>query len=186
MPRFLRPAWATLAIAASSAVVVPLAVQAAQPSIDRPAATRALVGAQRLDPPDPAPAGTLSPTEKRILDLVNAERGRRGLAPVRYDSRLADAARRHSLDQAGRRQISHVGSDGSSAGDRVLRAGYVWRSWAENVASGQPSPEAVMAAWMSSPGHRTNILSTMGDMGIGVAVGSDGRPYWTQVFAAPG
>jgi len=169
---------------ASSALVVPLAVQAAQPSIDAPARMGGFVSAQRLDPPDPV--DPLATAARQVVDLVNAERTRRGLAPMRFDSRLAVAAQRHSEDQAARRQMSHRGGDGSDAGTRIGRAGYGWSSWAENIAYGQVSAASVMSAWMNSDGHRRNILSALPDTGVGVAVGSDGRWYWTQVFAAPG
>lgn len=184
MPRFLRPAWALLMVLASSALVVPLVVQAAQPSIDAPARMGGFVSAQRLDPPDPVdPAATAA---RQVFDLVNAERTRRGLAPMRSDSRLAAAAQRHAEDQAARRQMSHTGSDGADGGIRIRRAGYGSSSWAENIAYGHTSAASVVDAWMNSAGHRRNILSTMPDTGVGAAVGSDGRWYWTQVFATPG
>lgn len=185
MPRFLRPAWALLSILASSALVVPLVVQAAQPSIDAPARLGGLVGAERLDPPEAT--DPLATASRQVVDLVNAERAQRGLAPLRFDSRLATAAERHAQDQAARRQMSHQGSDGSDAGVRIRRAGYVWSAWAENIAYGHVSPGSVVNAWMNSSGHRLNILSTtLTDTGVGVAVGPDGRYYWTQVFASPG
>lgn len=169
--------------AAAAAAVTPLAAGATEPVIQDLAPTRGLAGAERLHPPEPATEAR--PAVARVVDLVNAERSRRGLAPLRSDARLGTAAQRHSEDQARRGRMSHTGSDGSSAGDRIRRAGYVWRSWAENVAHGYSSPEAVVAGWMNSPGHRRNILSANVDTGVGVAIGADGRTYWTQVFATP-
>ena len=50
----------------------------------------------------------------------------------------------------------------------------------ENVAYGQPTPAAVMIAWMNSPGHRANILHPdWTHIGMGVAKAT---PYWAQVF----
>ena len=69
--------------------------------------------------------------------------------------------------------------------DRLARVGFSWRAAAENVASGQTTAGSVMAAWMNSPGHRSNILSTNTRIGVGFAVAADGRRYWTQVFATP-
>ena len=52
----------------------------------------------------------------------------------------------------------------------------------ENVARGYRTPEGVMDAWMSSPGHRGNILDCeYKQMGIGLAQPGN---YWTQDFAA--
>lgn len=120
-----------------------------------------------------------------MFDLVNAERAARGLAPMTYDTKLELAAQRHSDDQARSERMSHTGSDGSTMVQRIDRVGFAWRSAAENVAYGYGTPAAVMAGWMNSDGHRRNILSSNTHIGVGLAYGANGRPYWTQVFATP-
>ncbi|MET7877614.1 CAP domain-containing protein [Micromonospora profundi] len=121
----------------------------------------------------------------RVLELVNARRSEAGCAPVQSNPELTTAAQRHSQDQAEHRSMSHTGSDGSDVGQRLDRAGYAWRTYGENVAYNQSTPEAVMTAWMDSPGHRANILNcAFTEVGIGRADTGDG-PYWTQNFAAP-
>ena len=68
----------------------------------------------------------------------------------------------------------------------MTNAGYVWRTWGENVAYGQADCAAVIAAWMASAGHRANILNpAFTDIGIAVAIGSNGYKYWTMDLAAP-
>jgi uncharacterized protein YkwD len=58
--------------------------------------------------------------------------------------------------------------------------GIRYKSAGENIAKGQPSPEAVVNAWMNSSGHRANILnSTFTHIGVGYASGGS---YWTQMF----
>jgi uncharacterized protein YkwD len=81
--------------------------------------------------------------------------------------------------------MSHTGSDGSGLATRVDRVGYSWSRLAENVAYGYGDVASVVAGWMASAGHRTNILSSNSDFGVGLAYGADGRPYWTQVFGTP-
>lgn len=104
--------------------------------------------------------------EARVAELVNRERSRHGLPPLRVCPKLAEFARRWSRHQAERRSMFH-----SSAGYR------------ENVAVGQESPEGVMRVWMNSPGHRANILSSRAKtLGVGFGRSAGGRPYWTQVF----
>ncbi|MGW3849155.1 CAP domain-containing protein [Streptomyces fagopyri] len=115
-----------------------------------------------------------------IVDLVNRARARAGCSPVTLNAKLSKAARRHSADMAGHRNMSHRGSDGSGPGRRITRAGYDWSAYCENVAYGYPTPAAVMAAWMSSPGHRRNIL-TCGFREIGLGLAQPGS-YWTQDF----
>ncbi|SCG69747.1 CAP domain-containing protein [Micromonospora coxensis] len=121
---------------------------------------------------------------QQVVDLVNAERAKAGCGKLGIDDKLMTAAQRHSQDQADHQNMSHTGSDGSDAGDRLDRVGYAWRTYGENVAWNQKTPAAVMDAWMNSPGHRANILNcAFTEIGVGVA--SSNGPYWTQVFAAP-
>ncbi|MEH0840928.1 CAP domain-containing protein [Micromonospora sp. CPCC 205711] len=121
---------------------------------------------------------------QQVVDLVNAERARAGCGAVQVDDKLMLAAQRHSQDQADHQDMTHTGSDGSDAGERLDRVGYSWRTYGENVAWNQQTPAAVMEAWMNSSGHRANILNcAFTEIGVGVAT-SNG-PYWTQDFAAP-
>jgi uncharacterized protein YkwD len=122
--------------------------------------------------------------EQRVLDLVNRERARYGLAPLAYERRLDTAAERHNQQQVATRMMAHAGIGDGTPGDRVRAAG--WNgAWGENVATGQLSPEQVVAEWMASPGHRRNILDpNFRHLGVAYSVASDGRSYWTQKFGA--
>ena len=173
---------AAVAVATVS-LVLPTFVNGASPgAIGQAALTTSLAPARRVAPPLPA----ATPLSAAVIDLVNAERAGRGLAPMVWDQRLELAAQRHSDDQAAMRQMSHTGSDGSSLAERLARVGFSSRASGENVATGQTSAASVMSAWMNSPGHRANILSSNTRLGVGFAAGADGRTYWTQVFATPG
>lgn|GEM_PF-1352746 len=176
------------AVTLVGALVGPSGVAAAPIAISGPVTTVSLARAVRVNPPAPpaAPAPLISPILLEMLDRVNAERSARGLAPFTYDDRLILAAQRHSDDQASRGRTSHTGSDGSTLAVRIDRIGYSWSRLGENVAHGFPDAASVVAAWMASPEHRANILSVNTQFGLGLALGMDGRPYWTQVFATPG
>ncbi|MCC6751300.1 MAG: transporter, partial [Deltaproteobacteria bacterium] len=55
----------------------------------------------------------------------------------------------------------------------------------ENIALGQPTPAQVMKSWMTSPGHRANILGPFTHLGTGYVpcgTGAFAKPYWTQDF----
>ncbi len=116
-----------------------------------------------------------------MLDAVNAQRSANGFAALTWNAKLESAAQLHSQDMSDHGVMSHTGTDGSSPSQRVTAAGYVWQATGENIASGFTSLDAVMTAWMNSPGHRANILgSTYTQMGA-ARVGN----YWTQVFGKP-
>jgi uncharacterized protein YkwD len=127
---------------------------------------------------------TVHPTVCRAcLIIVNQERHRAGLSPLRLHSRLTATAQAHSNDMARHNFMSHTGSDGSSFADRMKRHGYNFRTGAENVAAGQSSAQHVMESWMNSSRHRKNILGpNYRDIGIAYAGGN--KLYWTQVFGA--
>ncbi|AEM84745.1 CAP domain-containing protein [Streptomyces violaceusniger] len=120
--------------------------------------------------------------QQEVVDLVNSERSKAGCKPLTVNEKLTKAAQDHSEDMAAHSNMSHTGSDGSSPGDRIERAGYSWSTYGENVAYGYESPKSVMEGWMSSPGHKANILNCdFKEIGVGVA--QPGH-YWTQDFGA--
>src|SRR5439155_23515558 len=80
--------------------------------------------------------------------------------------------------------FEHVGPDGVAPGQRIEKQGYDWSWWGENIAWGYSTPEVVVQGWMSSPGHRANILNPRFlDLGIGVAL-LNGKTFMTQDFAS--
>jgi serine protease len=109
-------------------------------------------------PPQPAPPAA-DRLPEQVLERFNRERVQRGLNAVAIEGRLTSAAGGHAAEMAARGVMSHTGADGSNPGQRISRAGYPWRRWGEIVAMGQPTPEAVVTAWMNSSGHRAIILT---------------------------
>jgi hypothetical protein len=123
--------------------------------------------------------------ETDVIDLVNAERSAHGLHSLNYDANLASAARDHSEDMGVQDYFSHTGLDGRTAADRITAAGYSYSTFGENIAGGYATPQAAVDAWMSSAGHRANILnSNFCDIGVGYMYVSNSTygHYWTQDF----
>jgi uncharacterized protein YkwD len=117
-----------------------------------------------------------------VLALVNAERAAAGCGALVADEGLAVVARAHSADMRDRGFFDHDNPDGLDPFDRAKQVGLT--AHAENIAWGQPNATEVMADWMTSSGHRANILDCdLSRLGVGVAHGSSGGPWWTQLFA---
>ena len=74
----------------------------------------------------------------RSSSLVNQERAKAGAGPVTLHPAVSNAAQAHSNYQAAASTMTHTGAGGTDAGDRIAASGYDWRTWGENVASGQP------------------------------------------------
>jgi uncharacterized protein YkwD len=138
---------------------------------------------------DAAPAGGgASAVASTVVQLTNAERSKAGLPPLRASARLMEAAQLHADQMARLRRLDHnlSGAQYPRPQDRLAAAGYEWSSYAENIAMGQSSGAEAMDSWMTSSGHRANILSTaVTEIGAAVARDSNGRSYYVQVFARP-
>jgi len=146
--------------------------------------------------PTPTPTATAvasaTPTpandwEARVVQLINSNRANQGLPPLSVDSRLVQAARRHSQDMATNNFFDHYGSDGSSPFDRIRDAGYSFRSAGETIAGGYTSPESAVNGWMNSSGHRAILLGNFDEVGVGYVYNASStyRHYWTADFAIP-
>lgn len=124
--------------------------------------------------PTQAQGSSISTLAAEVVRQTNMERATRGLTELRVDDELTRAAavRAHELVES----FSHTRPDGSS-----------WSTVSsavsgENIARGHDSADRVMAAWMSSEGHRDNILRS-GYTRIGVcALEAGGVLYWVQLF----
>ena len=66
-------------------------------------------------------------------------------------------------------------------GERMQQIDYAWSAVAENIAHNQRTIAQVIQAWLSSPGHCSNLMSAEFTQ-TGVAVVNR---YWTQVYATP-
>lgn len=115
--------------------------------------------------PKPVPKQVLigNSFEREVIRLTNYERTRRGIQPLKINAHMMTFARDWSATQSRTRMHHSRGPYG------------------ENVAYGQHTPQAVMQAWMTSSGHRRNILNSRYTE-IGVGYVNNGRPYHTQVF----
>ncbi len=135
--------------------------------------------------PAPPPLVQVADVQQPVVTSVNQYRAQSGRAAVAVDQRLTNAAQSHANDQAARGVMTHTGSGGTNAGQRISANGYTWTTWAENVAAGQTTPTDVMNAWMNSAGHKANILNgSMVHIGVAAAIGANGVTYWTMVLAA--
>lgn len=118
--------------------------------------------------------------EQQVVALVNEQRAANGLAPLKLNEKLSDAARAKSQDMHDKHYFSHTSPTYGSPFDMLKTFGISYRAAGENIAMGYATPEAVMNAWMNSAGHKANILNSSYTQ-IGVGYVADGN-YWTQEF----
>nr|MDJ0976655.1 CAP domain-containing protein [Planctomycetota bacterium] len=144
-------------------------------------------------PPAPGSGDVMSAAEEQyaleVLVLSNQERQQAGVPALAYDQPASQVAYDHCLFQQAQGFISHEGPGGNAPWDRLTDAGISWRTAGENVAVGQPTPAAVVQAWVNSPGHYANMVNgAFTNLGMGVQEGAGGvysGPWWTQLFYTP-
>jgi len=136
--------------------------------------------------PTPPPGGTgpcgFNGEEADVFKLLNQERAAQGVGSLQCDAKAVLVARAHSQDMCDRHYFSHYTPDGKSPWDRLKAGGVSYSAAGENIAWGQTTPKQVHNAWMSSSGHKKNMLNpSWVRTGIGY-VKCTGKPFWTEVF----
>ena len=117
----------------------------------------------------------------QILKETNRVRAEAGLPPLKLSNVLNSVAQGCSQQQAAQGYMAHCDNFASKFPQG-------WITASENVAAGY-SVGQVTTGWRNSPGHYRNMTDPKAThIGIGIAYGADGTPYYTQNFAgyAPG
>jgi hypothetical protein len=121
-------------------------------------------------------ANALTSVENCFYSAINRERAAVGHHALALKSDLTSIARNHSQKMAHDGTIYHNMNLGNDIQGNWYAAG-------ENVGMG-PDCQSIHAAFMSSPGHKANILDTdYNQVGVGVAFDADGTVYVTEDFA---
>ncbi|HTW40990.1 MAG TPA: CAP domain-containing protein [Solirubrobacteraceae bacterium] len=150
----------------------------AQASITAHAAAIAAVLATPCQNTEVTPeAGNLALVRAAVLCLINRKRAENGESPLQLNAQLEQAAEGHCQELIADDYFAHVSPTGETPVDRIRETGYIPNSnvgyvIGENLAWGTyqlSTPQAIVAAWIASPGHLANILeSQYTETGIGV------------------
>lgn len=124
--------------------------------------------------------------ENEVIRLVNVERAKYGLPALKANWELSRVARYKSQDMVNKGYFAHQSPTYGSPFTMMQSFGISYSSAGENIAKGQRTPAEVMNSWMSSPGHRSNILKvSYTQIGVGLAKDKNGIACWTQMFIRP-
>ena len=152
-----------------------------QPQQPQPAPQQPQPAPQQPDTTAPAQAG-LTADEKKMLDLVNAERTQRGLAPLTANLEVTKVARIKAQDMIDNNYFSHNSPVYGSPFDMLKRFGISYRTAGENLA-GNRSVDDAHNKLMNSSGHRANILNgSFKEVGIGIVNGGPYGKIMVQLF----
>ncbi len=124
-----------------------------------------------------------------VINLTNEKRIQNGLAPLKQNSTLSAAAQAKGIDMLNKNYWAHTAPDGTQPWKFFVDFGYKYRYAGENLARDFSNASSAVDAWMASPSHRSNILSSKyKEIGIGIVEGDmDGveTTIIVQFFGTP-
>lgn len=145
------------------------------------------IGKQILTPP-PLKATKESAqsflTKQGVIEWTNTQRKNNGLSPLKENLKLDLSAEIKVDDMFKNQYFAHESPSGAGVGDLAKTIGYDFIVIGENLALGNfENDEALVQAWMDSPGHRENILNkNYQEIGVAVMKGTyEGRTTWLAV-----
>jgi uncharacterized protein YkwD len=148
-------------------------VQEAQKQIFTPAPLKALTGQK----------GAIL-TKEGVISYTNQQRAGYGLPALKESPNLDASAAVKARDMFANQYFEHTSPSGIGVKDLAENAGYEFIIIGENLAMGNfESDQALVDAWMNSPGHRENILNpNYTDIGVWVEKGTfEGKTTWMAV-----
>ncbi|MBI2063107.1 MAG: hypothetical protein HYT61_02595 [Candidatus Yanofskybacteria bacterium] len=129
-------------------------------------------------------------TRGGVTKWTNIHRANAGLFALLENPHLNTAARLKVEDMFNRQYFEHISPTGDNISTLLDGVGYQYIVVGENLALGNyENDQALVQAWMDSPGHRANILNNrFREIGVAVMQGTfEGRKTWlaVQAFAKP-
>jgi uncharacterized protein YkwD len=109
--------------------------------------------------------------------------------PLRWSSKLQQAADTHSHDMASHNYFNHTSaSNGSTLPERLRGVGYNYRAAGENLGAGPATVAQVIDMWVASPAHCVTMMTAdFAELGVSCKNNSNShyKTYWTLNAAAP-
>jgi len=167
--KLMRAGLVATVLIAVSLLAIPRLNQAFAPPVVQKAATV-------LPPPGVKHVPKL---EDLVFELTNQARKARGLHPLIQDADLTQVARAFSDDMLVRRFFDHTTPDGVTFDERLtdryphrvrLMGENIWYASGYNIGKIRQVAQEIVDDWMSSPGHRENMLDPkFTHLGVGVS-----------------
>jgi uncharacterized protein YkwD len=167
-----------LGFGVAAAVLVLCASASARPSRDADElapTVLAEINWVRAHPGEYADRLRAAPPSRATDEAIEFLLRRQPVPPLRWNQGLEASAGRHAADEGEHGAFTHTGSDGSSAGERMHRAG-VWAGlMAEEMSAGEGSADDVVRQLIIDEdvpdrGHRKDLLDPfLKEAGVGCA-----------------
>jgi len=117
-----------------------------------------------------------------FLCQLNADRAKYGLPPYGVADELMESSKEHADDMAAHTFMSPTGSDGSSPGDRITKAGFNWQSYREIVSYGYPDSNLYSILKQKEVYREMFFNTKLQNIGGAESLSANGTPYYTIDF----
>ena len=121
--------------------------------------------------------------ETELIALINGEREAIGVPTLVVNWEVARLARNKSEEMTKHRLFGHESLVYGDPAQTLERFQVPYSAVGANIAMGQETAQEVLDAWLSSPGHRANLVnSEFSSAGVGLSWDENGIPYWTLIL----
>lgn len=119
-------------------------------------------------------------SELRLVEIINDHRRELGLRELQKVNHVSFKSEEHNEYMISNKVVNH---DFFYERSQNIRAVLGAVKVNENIAYNFPTPEAALAAWLGSPGHKANLEGDFTHFGISVTEDPEtGRKYYTNIF----
>lgn len=119
--------------------------------------------------------------ELETMDLINAHRVSKGLNRLEKINHMSYKSEEHDNYMIANNVVNH--NDFAARSENIMKT-LGAKSVSENIAYNFNTPQAVLNAWLASPGHKENIEGNFTHFGIAIKENPvNGRKYYTNIFA---
>ena len=122
---------------------------------------------------------TYTAEETQVMTLVNNYRVSNGLSALLIIDYISIKSEEHDNYMISMGAVSHnYFQDRYENLVQVIGA----KNVSENLAYNYATPESVVNAWLSSTGHKANVVGDFTHFGISIRTNSEGKKYYTNIF----
>lgn len=119
--------------------------------------------------------------ELETMELINAHRVSKGLNPLEKINHMSYKSEEHDNYMIANNVVNH--NDFTARSENIMKT-LGAKSVSENIAYNYNTPQAVLNAWLASPGHKENIEGNFTHFGIAIKENpATGKKYYTNIFA---
>jgi len=123
--------------------------------------------------------------EAQLISIINNERELVGAPPLTINWEVARVARYKAEEMKSHKLFDHESLAYGNPAELLQHFILPSSDVGANIAMGYETPSLVMEAWLSSCGHKANIVNpSFSSVGVGLSWDDEGIPYWNLIFIA--